>query len=266
MPTLQEEKNIQLVLYALDALFNKRDYESTKKFWSPDYVQRSLFVPPGKEGLFNLVPTLPDTMRLEFGQAVANDDVVFVHCRTSGHGAPTFISGDWFRIKDGLFVEHWDVMQNEVSEEESLSKRPMFGTVAKKQKGVSDQEKTNKALAIEAFDTLFNKRDFEAAEKYWSINFIQHSAVIPPGRNGLFNLVKSMPELRYEFGLAIATNDLVVLHGRLTGNGKPRADIVANMLRLQDGVFVEHWDIVQPEATEEEANGRSPMWGDSFPA
>src|SRR5690349_8891328 len=130
MPTPQEEKNIELVIHALNTLFNKRNYESVRKYWSPDYVQRSLWVPPGKEGLFNMVPAIPTGTCLEFGLAVANDDVVFVHCRTSGHGAPTFVSGDWFRIKDGLFVEHWDVMQNEVSEAESLSKRPMFGEAA----------------------------------------------------------------------------------------------------------------------------------------
>jgi predicted SnoaL-like aldol condensation-catalyzing enzyme len=130
MPTPQEEKNIELVIHALNTLFNKRNYESVRKYWSPDYVQRSLWVPPGKEGLFNMVPAIPADTRLEFGLVVANDDVVFVHCRTSGHGAPNFVSGDWFRIKDGLFVEHWDVMQNEVSETESLSKRPMFGEAA----------------------------------------------------------------------------------------------------------------------------------------
>ena len=130
----------------------------------------------------------------------------------------------------------------------------------------TQQEEANKTFAIRAFDTLYNKRDFTAAEKYWSPEFVQHSAVTPPGRDGLFNQVRSMPDLRYEFGLAMASKNLVVLHGRLTGNGKSRADIVANMLRLQDGVFVEHWDVLQPEATKEEANGRSPMWGDSFPA
>jgi predicted SnoaL-like aldol condensation-catalyzing enzyme len=46
----------------------------------------------------------------------------------------------------------------------------------------------NKALVLEAFDTLFNKRDYKAAERYWSSNYIQHSAHIPPGRDGLFNL------------------------------------------------------------------------------
>lgn len=49
-------------------------------------------------------------------------------------------------------------------------------------------EEANKALVLEAFDTLFNERDYKAAERFWSPNYIQHSAHIPPGREGLFNL------------------------------------------------------------------------------
>jgi hypothetical protein len=44
------------------------------------------------------------------------------------------------------------------------------------------QEARNKALVLEAFDALFNRRDFEAAEHYWSPAYIQHSAAIAPGR------------------------------------------------------------------------------------
>ena len=62
----------------------------------------------------------------------------------------------------------------------------------------SMQEK-NKALVLDAFDTLLNKRDYAAAEKYWSPNYIQHSAHIEAGRDGLFNLIRSAPDtLRYE--------------------------------------------------------------------
>jgi len=49
----------------------------------------------------------------------------------------------------------------------------------------------NKALVLEAFDTLFNKRDYAAAERFWSPDYIQHSAHIEPGRDGLFNLINS---------------------------------------------------------------------------
>ena len=47
-------------------------------------------------------------------------------------------------------------------------------------------ESSNKALVLEAFDTLFNKRDYVTAERYWSPDYIQHSAHIEPGRDGLF--------------------------------------------------------------------------------
>ena len=57
----------------------------------------------------------------------------------------------------------------------------------------------NKTFVLEAFETLFNKKDFAAAEKFWSSNYIQHSAHIPPGRDGLFGLIKSTPpEMKYE--------------------------------------------------------------------
>ena len=53
-------------------------------------------------------------------------------------------------------------------------------------------EESNKALVLEAFDTLFNKRDYEAAARFWSPSYIQHSAHIEPGREGLFNLVRTL--------------------------------------------------------------------------
>ena len=62
-------------------------------------------------------------------------------------------------------------------------------------------EQANKALVLEAFDTLFNKRDYKAAERFWSANYIQHSPHIKPGRDGLFDLIRSAPvSLRYEPG------------------------------------------------------------------
>jgi predicted SnoaL-like aldol condensation-catalyzing enzyme len=42
----------------------------------------------------------------------------------------------------------------------------------------------NNAIFLEAFETLFNKRDYAAAERFWSPNYIQHSAHIAPGRDG----------------------------------------------------------------------------------
>src|SRR6266571_3492418 len=97
------------------------------------------------------------------------------------------------------------------------------------------QEK-NKALVLDAFETLFNKRDYAAAEKYWSPNYIQHSAHIEPGRDGLFNLIRSAPDtLRYEHQLIVAEGDYVIVHGRFSGTGRPVAWVAADIVRIDAG-------------------------------
>jgi predicted SnoaL-like aldol condensation-catalyzing enzyme len=124
----------------------------------------------------------------------------------------------------------------------------------------------NKALVLEAFDTLFNKRDYVAAERYWSPDYIQHSAHIAPGREGLFNLVKTIPAtLRYEPGTIVADGDFVIVHGRFSGIGVPVNWIAADILLIEDGILVEHWDVIQDEATEEQSKSKRPMFGTTFP-
>jgi predicted SnoaL-like aldol condensation-catalyzing enzyme len=128
------------------------------------------------------------------------------------------------------------------------------------------QEK-NKALVLDAFDTLFNKRDYKAAERYWSPNYIQHSAHIEPGRDGLFNLTKSLPPtLKYESGTIAAEGDFVIVHGRFSNFGLPVNWIAVDIVRIEDGILVEHWDVIQDEATKAESKSGRPMFGDHFTA
>jgi predicted SnoaL-like aldol condensation-catalyzing enzyme len=122
-----------------------------------------------------------------------------------------------------------------------------------------------KALVLEAFDTLFNKRDYAKAAEFWSENYIQHSAHIEPGRDGLFNLVRSLPDtLRYENALILAEGNYLMLHGRFSGHGRPRSWIAADILRMEGGRLAEHWDVLQDEATEAESKSGLPMFGPSF--
>src|ERR1700690_94478 len=124
----------------------------------------------------------------------------------------------------------------------------------------------NKALVLEAFDTLFNKRDYASAERFWSPDYIQHSAHIAPGRDGLFNLVKSLPAtLSYESGTIVAEGDFVIVHGRFSGFGAPVNWIAADILRIENGILVEHWDVIQDESTEAQSKSKAPMFGNTFP-
>jgi predicted SnoaL-like aldol condensation-catalyzing enzyme len=125
----------------------------------------------------------------------------------------------------------------------------------------------NKAIVLEAFDTLFNKRDYAAAQRFWSERYIQHSAHIAPGRDGLFNLIRSLPDtLRYENQLIVAEGDYVIAHGRFSGTGRPVAWIAADVVRFEDGKLTEHWDVLQDEATRAESVSGLPMFGGHFPA
>jgi predicted SnoaL-like aldol condensation-catalyzing enzyme len=124
----------------------------------------------------------------------------------------------------------------------------------------------NKALVLEAFDTLFNKRDYTAAKRYWADRYIQHSAHIASGRDGLFNLIRTLPDtLKYENQLIVAEGNYVMAHGRFSGNGRPAAWIAADIVRIEDGRLAEHWDVLQDEASKNQSLSGLPMFGDRFP-
>jgi len=130
---------------------------------------------------------------------------------------------------------------------------------------MTTMEAKNKTLVLEAFNTLFNKRDYEAAARYWSPNYIQHSAHIEPGREGLFDLIKASPaSLKYEPGVIVSEGDFVIVHGRFSDFGLPVNWIAADIVRIKDGILVEHWDVIQDEATQEQSKSGQPMFGSTF--
>jgi predicted SnoaL-like aldol condensation-catalyzing enzyme len=147
---------------------------------------------------------------------------------------------------------------------------PPFFAVRSSLKEMEDlmkpQQDLNKELVIRAFDTLFNQRDYAAAEQFWSSQYIQHSAHIGPGREGLFDLIRnSPPTLKWEHGVILAEGDYVVVHSRYSGTGLPAAWVVMDIVRMEDGVLAEHWDVIQDEATRAQSKSGAPMFGDVFP-
>ena len=129
-------------------------------------------------------------------------------------------------------------------------------------------EGKNKSIVLEAFETLFNKRDYGKALCFWSPEYIQHSAHIPPGRDGLFGLIKNVPAtMRYENQLIVANGDFVMLHGRFSGLGEGVPSwVVVDIVRMEKGLLAEHWDVIEDEATRAQSKSGNPMFGNEFPA
>ena len=129
---------------------------------------------------------------------------------------------------------------------------------------VQRSNEQTKTFILDAFDTLFNQRDYAKAAQFWSPDYIQHSAHIPPGRGGLFGLVRAMPpSLRYENHLILADGDVALLHGKFSGHGG-RPWLAADRLRLEDGLLIEHWDVLADEPTEGESVSGLPAIGTAF--
>jgi len=84
-------------------------------------------------------------------------------------------------------------------------------------------------------------------------------SLFPTHRKVLAPLVKaSPPDRRYENALAIADGDYVTLHGRLSTTGPQANRIAVDIVRLEDGLIAEHWDVAQDEATAESPRAGCP--------
>jgi len=101
--------------------------------------------------------------------------------------------------------------------------------------------------------------------KFWSPNYIQHSAHIPPGREGVFNLIKSLPPtFKYEHRTIVGEGNLVIVHGRFSNFGLPVNWIAADIVRIENGMLAEHWDVIEDEATKQDSKSGLPMFGEEF--
>jgi len=107
-------KNKAIVLAALTGAFAGHDLSVFDRYWAEEYIQHNTFIPPFREGLRSLVAQLPPGSNYEPGIIVAEGDYVVIHGRYSGYTPVPQIIIDIFRLKDGLLVEHWDVIQDEV--------------------------------------------------------------------------------------------------------------------------------------------------------
>jgi len=119
------KSNREIVLEVLRRAFVDRDPTVVGEYFGANYRQHNPSVPDGPSAIAKLIPTLT-ALTYEPGMVVADGDLVMVHGRYTGWGPKPMIAVDIFRVADGKVVEHWDVMQEEVSAADTASGNPMF--------------------------------------------------------------------------------------------------------------------------------------------
>jgi len=124
------KSNKEIVLEVLKRTFVDRDATVVEKYFGANYKQHKPIIPDGPSAITAMIPTLT-ALTYEPGMAVAEGNLVMVHGRYTGWGPKPMVAVDIFRVEDGKVVEHWDVMQEEVSAADTVSGNGMFDTTLK---------------------------------------------------------------------------------------------------------------------------------------
>ena len=115
----------------------------------------------------------------------------------------------------------------------------------------------NKKAVLEFYEAGLNKKDFEAAAKYFGPKYIQHNPGAPDGIEGFKTFVnflkEKFPQSHSEIRRVFADGDHVILHVHAVREPGTRGRAIVDIFRLENGKIVEHWDVRQ-EIPEKAAN------------
>jgi predicted SnoaL-like aldol condensation-catalyzing enzyme len=117
--------NKEIVLKAMKEFFVDRDINAIERYWNESYVQHNPSMLNGHPGLKDLLQHIEPGFKWEPGIFIESNDIVLAHSQVLGWGPSPLIVVDIFRFENGKIAEHWDVVQEEVPAEKTVSGNPM---------------------------------------------------------------------------------------------------------------------------------------------
>ncbi|HWL89461.1 MAG TPA: nuclear transport factor 2 family protein [Polyangiaceae bacterium] len=108
----------------------------------------------------------------------------------------------------------------------------------------------NKKTVLAFYEAGLKRRDFDAASKLIGKRYVQHNPLIADGLEGfkafLASLTEKFPKLHIEIKKVFAEGDFVIAHVHGIREPGQRGSALVDIFRLEDGLIVEHWDVMQP--------------------
>ncbi len=216
------------------------------------YIQHNLAVGDGLAGFGEVMQHAPPGgFKANVIRSFEDGDFVFTHTEYDFFGPK--IGFDVFRFEDGLIVEHWDNLID-------LQKpNPSGRTQIDGATEITDLDKTeaNKAKAQDFINTVLLEHKMDQVTNYINpTKYIQHNPAVADGLEGFGAAMKYFAEK----GLVMEYTKLHKVLGE--GNfvltlsegkfGKGEHTAFYDLFRFEDGLIVEHWDVIAPIPAKEE--------------
>ena len=222
------------------------------------YIQHNQAVGDGLAGFGALLQQLPEgSAKVNTVRVFGDGNYVIAHTDYNFFGPKIGI--DIFRFEEGLIVEHWDNLQEIVTE--TASGRSQIDGATE----VKDLAKTeeNKTLVTNLMNDIFlganpdKITDYISTEKY-----DQHNPDVKDGLAGLGEALTALAEAGMP--MVYEKNHIVLGEGNFVlavSEGIFMKEKVAfyDIFRVEDGKVVEHWDTIEkltPEADAMNTNGK----------
>ena len=246
----------EIVLNALTALFVNFDPEAARPLLAEDYIQHNPAVPTGAEAVLDFLPALKEMgLTATPHRILAEGDLVVVHStyeNAQAFGAEKLAAFDVFRVEDGKVAEHWDNLQPYVPASETANGNSLVDGATE----ITDLDKTaeNKALVENLVnDVLMGAAPQNIGQYISSETYIQHNPQIDNGLDGVSAAFAALAEagqsIAYsEVHLVVAEGNFVFTASEGTFGDTPTA--FYDLFRVEDGLVVEHWDVIQEIPTE----------------
>lgn len=240
--------NKATAIEALTATLGKGDIAAVDHYFDPAYIQHNPDIANGTEALKGLITMLhasgkfkSDTVRV-----IADGDLVAFQGRYEGFGPTPMVAFDVFRMKDGKIVEHWDNLTLETAPNPSGHSQIDGATE------ITDLDKTdaNKALVTDfVTKALINGEHVDFTQYINPTNYVQHNAQVADGLEGFGAFMGEMAAK----GISMKYNEVhqVIGEGNFVltmsdGTFGDQAQAFYDLFRVEDGLIVEHWDVISP--------------------
>lgn len=237
--------------FAIEALTEtlaKGNAEAVDRYFDPGYIQHNPDVPNGAEALKGLIEQLSasGSFKADFARVIADGDMVAFHGRYTGFGPTPMIAFDVFRFENGKIVEHWDNLIPEAAPNPS-GRTQIDGATEITD---LDQTEANKAKVTEFITKgLITHEEINITDYISPVTYIQHNPMVADGLEGFGAFMAQMAEkgISMEYSKihhVIGEGNFVLAMSEGTFGAEPQA--FYDLFRLEDGLIVEHWDVIAP--------------------